>query len=164
MNVTGNPEFSKTYGGMYDDMGHSVQIDPNGGFILTGWTKSFGAGVLNSSENVYLIKTNASGDTIWTRVYGGPGIFGTGGDLGYDVKENSMGYLLSGRTTSFGSGTDIYLIQTDFEGKTGCNQYTANQAVIGNPATLVSIPVLQQSTGCHVVSDSPCPHPRPGFH
>mgnify|MGYP001472873006 FL=1 len=44
--------WSKTYGGSERDMGYSVQVTSDGGYIIAGSTYSFGAG----GEDVYLIK------------------------------------------------------------------------------------------------------------
>jgi hypothetical protein len=53
----------RTYGGVGDDFGRSVQQTSGGGYIVAGETYSFGAG----GGDVYLVKTNSSGDTLWTR-------------------------------------------------------------------------------------------------
>jgi len=72
----------RTYGGTSDDYGWSTQQTSDGGYIIAGYTASFGAG----GDDVYLIKTNASGDTLWTKTYGG-----TDEDVGYSVQQTSDG-------------------------------------------------------------------------
>ncbi len=59
--------WTKTYGGTFEDCGNSVQQTYDGGFIIAGYTSSFG----NGNRDIWLIKTNALGDTFWTRTYGG---------------------------------------------------------------------------------------------
>jgi hypothetical protein len=105
-NSSGNPSWSKTYGGLANDEAYSVQQTIDSGYIMVGYTKSFGTG----SADVYLIKTDNIGDTLWTRVYGG-----VLGDFGNSVKQTSDGgYIVSGSTNSFGTGgSDVYLIKTD---------------------------------------------------
>ncbi|MHC4540800.1 MAG: hypothetical protein ACYS74_13625, partial [Planctomycetota bacterium] len=103
--------FERTYGGSGDDIGSSVQQTTDGDYIVAGYTYSFGTG----SSDVYLIKTDPSGDTLWTRTYGGSDI-----DYGYSVLQTTDGdYIVAGETQSFGAGPgDVYLIKTDPSGDT----------------------------------------------
>jgi len=48
-----------------DDGAWSVQQTKDGGYIIVGVTDSFGDAVLN--EELWLIKTDAKGDTLWTK-------------------------------------------------------------------------------------------------
>jgi hypothetical protein len=109
--ANGDIVFEKTFGGVYDDKSYSAQQTSDGGFIVAGWTNSFGAG----NGDFYLIKTDVNGDTIWTKTYGG-----SRSDWGYSVQQTSDdGYIIAGTTSSFGVGyADIYLIKTDANGDT----------------------------------------------
>jgi hypothetical protein len=93
--------WTRTYGGTSDDDGLSVQQTSDGGYIVAGSTMSFGAG----GYDVYVIKTNASGDTQWTRTYGGKRY-----EWGYSVQQTSdSGYIVAGWTDSYGAGgNDAY--------------------------------------------------------
>ena len=106
---TGEIIWAKSYGGLKHDIGYSVQQTNDNGYILAGSATSFGT----DSSDVYLVKTNAIGDTLWTKRYGG-----THNDQGTSVKQTcDNGYIIVGTTTSFGAGgNDIYLIKTDNHG------------------------------------------------
>jgi hypothetical protein len=103
--------FQRTYGGSWDDEGNSAQQTADGGYVIAGWTESFGAGYCD----VYLIKTDARGDTLWTKAYGG-----LDDDWGTSVQQvTDGGYIIAGCTWSFGAGRDdVYLVKTDADGDT----------------------------------------------
>jgi hypothetical protein len=121
---TGNLQWSKTFGGTNDDRSYSVKQTSDGGYILAGTTSSFGA----PNYNVYLIKTDAYGDSLWTKT------FGTGNEFGNSVCQTTEGgFIING---SYGSG-GFYVIKTDSLGNSGCNEGTTT-TIITNPATQVS--------------------------
>jgi hypothetical protein len=109
--VDGREVWARTYGGHRDDHANSVQQTTDGGYIIVGWTRTFGAGGMD----IYLIKTDADGDTLWTRTYGG-----FTNDYGNSVQQTSdSGYVIAGGTLSFGAGNfDVYLVKTDSGGNT----------------------------------------------
>lgn len=107
----GNLIDEDTYGGSNDDAGYSVWETIDGGYIITGYTNSYGAG----HSDVYLIKTDVNGFVSWEQTYGGGQV-----DHGYSVQETADGgYIISGKTASYGAGGfDVYLIKTDVNGDT----------------------------------------------
>jgi hypothetical protein len=101
--------WTKTFGGSGHDEGHSVQQTSDGGYIITGYTLSSGAG----SKDVWLLKTNDNGDTLWTKTFGG-----SGPDEGHSVQQTSDGgYIIAGQTASFGPA-NIWMLKTDSSGDT----------------------------------------------
>ncbi|MCK4345550.1 MAG: carboxypeptidase regulatory-like domain-containing protein, partial [Bacteroidales bacterium] len=108
----GDTLWTKTFGDILSDLGLCVQQTNDGGYIITGYTKNFGAGW---RRDVYLIKTNEYGDTLWTKTFGGNSV-----DASHHVQQTyDGGYIISGSTQSFGAGlTDVYLIKTDEYGDT----------------------------------------------
>lgn len=108
-NESGYVEWSETFGGKDDDWGFSVKETLDNGYIIAGWTASFGSG----KDDVYLIKTDAYGNEEWSNTYGGRDF-----DLGFSVQQTEDGgYIIVGWTSSFGKGRgDVYLIKTDEKG------------------------------------------------
>jgi hypothetical protein len=107
----GDSLWTKTFGGTDRDMGFSVQMTlPDNGYIIAGMTQSFGSG----RSDVYLIKTDSLGDTLWTRTFGG-----IDADQGFSVYQTSDGgYIITGFTDyTIGFNTDVYLIKTDQNGQ-----------------------------------------------
>lgn len=77
-----------------------------------------------SRRDILLVKTNAEGDTIWTKTYGG-----MENDYGKNIIETSDGnILIAGKTESFGAGSfgDICLIKVNYDGDTIWNRVYAH--------------------------------------
>lgn len=63
----GNVQWQKTIGGTAPDGARTVTLTDDGGYILCGYTYSMGAG----NADLYLAKTDASGNVQWERAFGG---------------------------------------------------------------------------------------------
>jgi len=106
----GNMEWNKTYGGAGHDGALSVQKTSDGGYIVAGYSFSFGVG---GSNDFWLVKTDANGNTQWSKTYGG-----TLYDKAWSVQQTTdSGYIVAGVTESFGGGVgDFWLLKTDSSG------------------------------------------------
>ncbi len=56
--------WQKTYGGNSDDQVFSINTTADGGFVMSGWTRSFW-----SNTEIYLVKIDASGSLQWQNNY-----------------------------------------------------------------------------------------------
>ena len=101
--LMGNQQWAKEFGGSDDERAYSVQQTFDGGYIITGSTQSFG----NGSNDLYLIKTDGNGDSLWAKIYGG-----ITSEWGYSVQQTSDGGYIIGGTSS----GDVWLIKTDSQG------------------------------------------------
>jgi hypothetical protein len=150
--ANGNLQWAKTYGGANIEAGYSVQQTSDGGYIVAGETSSFGAG----GSDFFLIKTDANGNIIWAKTYGG-----TNNDIGRYVQQMSdSGYIVLGYASSFGAGSsDAFLIKTDANGNIGsCGIVINASPTVTAPSPTVTTPspsVLSVSPT--VTSPSPSP-------
>jgi hypothetical protein len=123
--------WAKTYGGEDEDFANSVEPTADGGYIIAGGTRSFATGGICDllCNDVYLIKTDENGDTLWTKAFGS-----LNEELGWTVRETSDGgYAVVGISTGFGAGgEDFYFIKTNADGNTGCNEKNT-QTIVGTP-------------------------------
>ncbi len=92
------------------DDAFAVQQTTDGGYIVAGQTVS--GLTVNAGYDLFLMKTDASGNIQWTNAYGG-----TNWELSYSVKQTTDGgYILGGETYTFGSGDEFYLLKVSANG------------------------------------------------
>lgn len=111
LDSSGNVVWEKTYGGAASDCGYSLLQLADGGFLIAGNAESFGAG----NPDVYLLRTDAGGEMIWQKTYGG-----SGSDYGWVLLEAAGGgYVIAGEkevSGEQGAGFAAYLLKVDFHG------------------------------------------------
>jgi hypothetical protein len=90
---------------------HGVEQVADGGYIIAGDYQAQDRTV--SLPGIFLARTDARGDTLWTKAFGGADF-----DASYSVHQTADGgYVIGGQTYSFGAGmSDFYLIKTDENG------------------------------------------------
>lgn len=125
----GDTLWTKRYGGEQWEVGRSIDLTDDGGYIITGHTESYGG----STGNVLVMKTDCSGDTLWTQTFGGNGF-----DWGNSVQQTSDGgFIIAGYSSSFGNNNiDMYLIKINGQGTLDIhrNPTTDEFGVFPNPA------------------------------
>ena len=137
----GNEIWSRTFGGTDRENAYTCELTNDGGYILAGYTKSFG----NGQEDIYLIKTDTNGNEMWNKTYGGSGV-----DISYSAKQTTDGgYIIAGFTNSIGNGGfDIWFIKTDENGDVEWDQ------TIGGSLDDLSFFVQQTSDGGYISAGS----------
>lgn len=107
--ANGDSIWSRTFGGAADDWGSSVIETSNGNYLIAGTTEQY----IGDTKDALLLLTDADGHLLWSRTYGG-----SGSEEANEVIETSDGgYLLTGYTTSTGTGwSDLWLLKTNSVG------------------------------------------------
>ena len=100
----GNQIWTQYYGGPYVDVAKDVRQTSDGGYIVIGYTS-----VVINEYDVWLLKTDANGDTMWAKTFGG-----SNSDYGYSVQQtNDGGYILGGTNQGVGQAHyNAYLVKT----------------------------------------------------
>ncbi len=113
--VYGQDVPGETFGGSQNDIGYTLCKTNDGGFLLVGTTRSFGAG----SEDIYVIKLNENGKEIWHRTYGW-----LHSDVIRSVIAIDDGYILLGNVWDYGfARQDVYLMKIDLYGNVIWEQF-----------------------------------------
>jgi hypothetical protein len=106
---SGKKLWRKTFGGIQAEEAWDVRETDDGGYIITGYTNSFGAQLFDA----FLLKLDKNGNQKWMKLYGG-GLF----DGGYCVRQTTDGgYAMLGQTLSQGKKGLFYFVKTDSSGE-----------------------------------------------
>ena len=134
----GNMQWSRTYGvvGFFSRFYADVIQTTDGGYALAGCTSYNSTGDLD----FWLVKTDANGTELWNRNYGG-----TGEDIAFALTQTSDGgYILGGRTKSFGPDYDFYVVKTN---STGDVEWAQHYGGPNDDAMWTSSNILEGSDG-----------------
>jgi hypothetical protein len=144
----GNVQWTKTIGGSNDDEAWSIIQSSDGGYVVAGSTRSFGAG----GYDFYVVKLDSGGNVQWTKTIGGSDF-----DAAYSIIQSSDGgYVVAGRTRSFGAGGwDIYVVKMDANGNVCFSQNITNYSVSSNVGSFLSPSTVAISQSPTVSTISP---------
>jgi hypothetical protein len=106
-NASGQKVWSRKYGLEYPDSATGVELTTDG-YVLSGFTRSYGRGDFNA----WLIRTDSQGNEQWDKTFGLDA---------YDRAEHVQttpdgGFILAGMTKSYGGWEQAWLIKTDSTG------------------------------------------------
>ena len=123
LNANGNVTWQKTYGGPGTEAAYSIQQTTDSGYIVAGYTDSYGAG----SSDMWVLKLNANGNVTWQKTYGGPDT-----EAAYSIQQTTdSGYIVAGSTNSYGAGgRDFWVLKLNANGNIpGCNLFQDTSVV-----------------------------------
>lgn len=105
----GNLTWNRSWGGASIEHGYSIIQTSDGGYAVTGYTMSYGAG----DSDIFLAKFDGSGNLNWSRTWGG-----TNAEIGTGLVQTSDGgYAITGYTKSYGAGNnDVIALKYDSTG------------------------------------------------
>ena len=109
LDAGGEIQWQKAYGGNSYDRATSIQQTADGGYIMGGYTSSFG----KDNSDPWILKLDTEGIIQWQRTCGGTGPEGL-----YDLRQTAGGgYIVAVTTSSFGAGNaDVWILKLDTGG------------------------------------------------
>jgi len=109
IDALGNALWEQNYGGTLYDAASDLIQTLDGGFLILGWTRSFGEG----ERDFYLVKTDSLGNQQWQRTYGN-----SGNEGGWSIMRLTNGnYILTGGGSDDGVTSHGRLYEVDPTGE-----------------------------------------------
>jgi len=94
LDPSGNSEWMHSFGGDKNDMAYAVEQTRDGGYVVAGFTESFGAG----GYDMWVLKLDPVGQIAWQKTFGTKG-----DDIAYSIiQTKDGGYLVAGEEMGFG--------------------------------------------------------------
>jgi len=134
-NSAGDTLWTRSYGGTDDDFGTGIARTTDNGFVITGYSKSFGIGV-GASSNIYVAKMDSVGNLLWSYAYS------SGTQWGWEfpssiIETSDKGFFIPGHTSgsSFGTNPEAFGLKLDSLGNVSwCRIYGGSQWDYSNAA------------------------------
>ena len=100
----GNIIWDNAYGGEKFERAKSVCQTSDNGYIIAGYTSSFGKG----NKDCWILRLNSDGSERWTRTYGNEGM-----EVANSIQQTTDGnYIVAAQTSSKGAGeNDIWILK-----------------------------------------------------
>ena len=166
LNQSGNIIWAKTFGNTVNNIRNYASYTKHtqdGGYItLTTLAKNL--------DDLLLIKTDSSGDTLWVRAHGSPQSL----EYGQSVEQlNDKGYIISGITNNHIPVTlsSLYIVRTDSLGHTDslCEEYNPplainNITINDSNITITSVPFTVHTSVANTSTSSFTTYAYDGCH
>jgi len=118
IDINGTILWTKYYGSPSYTSFRSVALCQDGGFILTGKiAKTNQSGINQENYRLYIVRTNSSGDTIWTKSYGGADSY----EGKYILANSDKSFTLCIDDSSLAADSDVRLMKIDSVGNVKWN-------------------------------------------
>ena len=126
--IDGNITWQRTFNGpnSLDDHGYNVQQTSDGGYIITGKVNAVN---WPPAGDIYVIKTDVNGDTLWTKIFSG-----YADAYSYSIHQtNDDGYILVGNVKPYGMNYRIFLVKlNEFGNIIWSKSYVGSGNLYGN--------------------------------
>jgi hypothetical protein len=129
--------FQQNYGTLDEERAYAVEQTSDGGYLIAGERNTHGG-----SPDIYLVRIDELGDTLWKRTYPR-----TWSESGQALLKTSDGFLVAGYavTATGPSRTDVYLLKTDSQGDTLWTR------TIGGPRSEQAYDIQATSDGGYII-------------
>jgi len=104
----GDVVWSVIYKAPNDDYAAGVIESAEGGFVITGYSNSFGS---PGNTDIFLMKITNDGDVQWAKSFGG-----IENDYATCIRKTSNGYIVGGYTFSYTSTNDAFILNFNTNG------------------------------------------------
>ena len=138
----GDTVWTKVYGESNHDMPYTIDVTSDGGYILVANTSSFGG-----DGNIWIIKLDYLGDSLWTKVYGATEYFE---DCYSIIQTSDRNYVLTGIKTQLGTASEekyAWVVKLNADGDT---IWTRTYGEIGGESCGQC--VIETNDGCYAIA------------
>jgi hypothetical protein len=153
----GYPQWFQNFGGNGNEIAKGVVQLADSGFVLVGYTSSFGAG----GYDAWIVRTDKAGNKLWDKTFGGENwdfgndvvigsdssifvtgyteSYGNGGKDGFVVKLDKSGNILASKFYGGGLDDELNAIIKTNDGELACVGYTKSRADVNGDAYFLKI-------------------------
>lgn len=151
LNPTGDIEWQRTLGGVYEEIARSIDQTTDGGYIVAGWAGSTDGDVNSPTHGLFelwVVKLSATGVIQWEKLYGGSKT-----EYAFSIRQTPEGgYIFAGTTSSndgdvsgLNGNDDYWVVKLD---SVGTIEW---QKALGGIAADAARDVLPTSDGGYIV-------------